>query len=85
MPQVQREAAKVNERHGWFKPGDAWGYRRHAYRSGLLALDICIDSFIRYTLSNPQIRCVYIYICMHNLLYRTEREPALPWGVTSYE
>lgn len=41
MPQVQREAAKVNERHGWSKPGDAWGYRRHAYRSGLLAFEIC--------------------------------------------
>ncbi len=30
--QVEREAAKVNERHGWFKEGDAWGYRRNAYR-----------------------------------------------------
>lgn len=30
--QIEREAAKVNERHGWLKPGDAWGYRRRAYR-----------------------------------------------------
>lgn len=30
--QIEREAAKVNERHGWFKEGDAWGYRRAAYR-----------------------------------------------------
>ena len=30
--QVQREAAKVNKRHGWMKPGEAWGYRRQAYR-----------------------------------------------------
>lgn len=30
--QIEREAAKVNERHGWFKAGDAWGYRRRAYR-----------------------------------------------------
>ncbi|CAL8468548.1 g8088 [Coccomyxa elongata] len=32
LEQVEREAAKVNERHGWFKEGDAWGYRRKAYR-----------------------------------------------------
>ena len=30
--QIEREAAKVNVRHGWMKPGDAWGYRRRAYR-----------------------------------------------------
>jgi predicted SPOUT superfamily RNA methylase MTH1 len=30
--QIEREAAKVNVRHGWLKPGDAWGYRRRAYR-----------------------------------------------------
>lgn len=30
--QIEREAAKVNERHGWYKLGDAWGYRRRAYR-----------------------------------------------------
>lgn len=30
--QIEREAAKVNERHGWLKKGDAWGYRRTAYK-----------------------------------------------------
>ena len=29
---MEREAAKVNERHGWLKEGDAWGYRRSAYK-----------------------------------------------------
>ena len=28
----------MNERHGWMKPGDAWGYRRQAYRWGGYAL-----------------------------------------------
>ena len=30
--QVEREAEKPNLRHGWLKAGDAWGYRRRAYR-----------------------------------------------------
>ncbi len=29
--QVERQAAKSDERHGW-GVGDAWGYRRGAYR-----------------------------------------------------
>ena len=29
--QVERQAAKEDERHGW-SVGDAWGYRRAAYR-----------------------------------------------------
>jgi len=32
LEQVEREAQKAEERHGWEKPGDAWGYRRGAYR-----------------------------------------------------
>ena len=30
--QVEKEAAMTNERHGWHKIGDAWAYRRSAYR-----------------------------------------------------
>lgn len=30
--QVEREAGLRNERHGWLVEGEAWGYRRRAYR-----------------------------------------------------
>lgn len=30
--QVEMEAGFTNESHGWTRKGDAWGYRRHAYR-----------------------------------------------------
>lgn len=30
--QVEMEATMTNEAHGWTKKGDAWGYRRGAYR-----------------------------------------------------
>eukprot|EP00891_Asterochloris_glomerata_P002987 jgi/Astpho2/2987/Aster-03298 len=32
LEQVQRHAAKTDEGHQWLKKGDAWGYRRRAYR-----------------------------------------------------
>ena len=30
--QVELEATMPNERHGWKKAGDAWGYRRGTFR-----------------------------------------------------